>query len=134
MIIPPGDRARLVKLLGMLGSDFDGERSSAGRMASDLIKKLGATWDNVIVNDEKPQPRTKKTERPEYQTYQDPWRAVKWWKRVSTIGGLYPNLLTEWERYFVRSIEFRESLSLKQTDVARRIADKLRQAGVYNDE
>lgn len=34
-------RERLAKLLGMLGSDFDGERANAARMIADMAKKEG---------------------------------------------------------------------------------------------
>lgn len=42
-------RARLVKFLGMLGSNSDGERANAAKMADDLRKKLGLSWDELIV-------------------------------------------------------------------------------------
>ena len=42
------DRVRLVKLLGMLGSDHAGERDSAGVAAHRLIKSLGMTWAQVL--------------------------------------------------------------------------------------
>ncbi|MFC4293552.1 hypothetical protein ACFO0A_00610 [Novosphingobium tardum] len=40
--------ARLVKFLGLLGSDHDGERATAGRMADLLVKAHGLTWADVI--------------------------------------------------------------------------------------
>ena len=43
------DRDRLVKLLGMLGSDQDGECVSAARKAEKLRKRLGLTWNDLIV-------------------------------------------------------------------------------------
>jgi hypothetical protein len=36
--LPPGDRERLVKLLGLLGSNFDGEVAAAGRKAAQFIR------------------------------------------------------------------------------------------------
>src|SRR5262249_22208276 len=42
-------REHLCKLLGMLGSDPDGEVAAAGRKAHDHIKRLGLTWAEVIV-------------------------------------------------------------------------------------
>lgn len=35
------DRERLAKLLGMLGSDYDGERATAGRMIAQMAKAEG---------------------------------------------------------------------------------------------
>ena len=42
------DRERLIKLLGLLGSDHNGEIASAGRMADALIREAGVTWADVI--------------------------------------------------------------------------------------
>ena len=42
------DRARLIKLLGMLGSEHAGEVTNAGRMVDSLVRGLGLTWDNVL--------------------------------------------------------------------------------------
>jgi hypothetical protein len=41
----------LVKLLGLLGSDHNGEIASAGRMADALIREAGVTWADVITPD-----------------------------------------------------------------------------------
>ena len=45
------DRGRLIKLLGLLGSDHNGEIASAGRMADALIRDAGVTWADVIAPD-----------------------------------------------------------------------------------
>jgi len=45
----PEERTRLVRILGLLGSDHDGEVANAGRMADRLIKDRGYTWDEMIV-------------------------------------------------------------------------------------
>jgi len=42
------DVDRLVKLLGMLGSDYDAERASAALMADRLVRERGLTWNDVI--------------------------------------------------------------------------------------
>jgi hypothetical protein len=39
---------RLVKLLGLLGSDQDGEVVNAGRMADRLVRQHGLTWPDII--------------------------------------------------------------------------------------
>jgi hypothetical protein len=39
---------RLAKLLGMLGSNSDGERAAAGRLADQLLRARGLTWKQVI--------------------------------------------------------------------------------------
>ena len=42
------DRERLIKLLGLLGSDHNGEIAAAGRMADALIRDAGVTWADLI--------------------------------------------------------------------------------------
>jgi len=42
------DRARLTRLLGMLGSDFDGEVAIAGRLADKLVRSARLTWGDII--------------------------------------------------------------------------------------
>lgn len=45
----PADRARLIKLLGMLGSEHDGERAAAASAVVALVRRLGLTWDGLVV-------------------------------------------------------------------------------------
>ncbi len=40
---------RLVKLLGMLGSSYDGERANAASKANELIRSAGLTWEQYIL-------------------------------------------------------------------------------------
>jgi hypothetical protein len=40
--------ARLVKVLGMLGSPHVGERAAAGLKADQLVKQLGLRWPDII--------------------------------------------------------------------------------------
>ena len=42
------DRERLARLLGMLGSAFDGEVANAGRLADKLVRGAGLTWPDII--------------------------------------------------------------------------------------
>jgi hypothetical protein len=45
---------KLVKVLGMLGSDHMGERATAADMASRMLKEAGLTWYDVLDIDEPP--------------------------------------------------------------------------------
>ena len=45
----PSDRKLLVKALGMLGSNGDGEVLNAARHAERLRKKLNMSWDELII-------------------------------------------------------------------------------------
>jgi hypothetical protein len=108
--LDPAVRVKLVGILGMLGSDFDGERASAGLLASRLLKDHGLRWDDLIppaigivaAQDDRPD---------------------------LTLCLRHNALLTDWERNFVQSIASRRVLSPKQSDVLHRIAGTLRDRG-----
>jgi hypothetical protein len=42
------ERARLARILGMLGSDYAGERASAGLQAEAFRKRHGLTWEGML--------------------------------------------------------------------------------------
>ncbi len=48
MSLPPALSARLIKLLGMIGSEHDGEALNAARLADRLVRENGLTWENII--------------------------------------------------------------------------------------
>jgi hypothetical protein len=101
-----GDRDRLVKLLGLLGSDNDGERSNAARMAYLQIRRLGVSWDEVL--------------RPPAL----PNRPLWWREKASAI--LKSGLATEWETEFCVNLldHWRGNLSDRQQEVLQKIFAK----------
>jgi hypothetical protein len=44
----PSDRARLARILGMLGSEHAGERASAALQAEAFRKRHGMTWEEML--------------------------------------------------------------------------------------
>ncbi len=42
------ETARLIKLLGMMGSSFDGERANAAAKANELVRGAGLTWEQYL--------------------------------------------------------------------------------------
>jgi hypothetical protein len=44
------DRTKLIKLLNMFSSDFDGEVCTAARMAHELIRSRQLDWDDLIIS------------------------------------------------------------------------------------
>ena len=42
------DRARLARLLGMLGSEFEGERENASRLIEAFRERHGLTWEQML--------------------------------------------------------------------------------------
>jgi hypothetical protein len=49
--------AKLVKVLGMLGSDYAGERANAAQLATQILKEAGLTWYDVLDVAKEPEPR-----------------------------------------------------------------------------
>ena len=43
------ERARLIKILGKLGSEFPNERAAAGLLATRLLKECYLSWDDAVV-------------------------------------------------------------------------------------
>jgi hypothetical protein len=103
---------RLSKLLGMLGSSFDGERAAAAAKAEQLRRDLGMMWTELLQSVASPDPGPERIE-------------------VNTddlnLALANPEALTEWEQDFVRSIARNYStLTAKQAACLARIASKAR--------
>src|SRR5271166_5601548 len=97
MLLQPAYRDRLVKLLGMLGSDHEGERANAARMAHEHLQLAGLTWCDVILAT--PAQETKpRTQRP----WRNPARKPGWAEQAEAVAGSL--LVTEWERDFAANL------------------------------
>ena|SRR5690349_23728372 len=113
--LPPVLADKLAKVLGMLGSAHDGEVAAAGRRADAMVKGAGLTWGQVIAP-AAPQP---------------PHRPSRRWQRPASASDTaalclkWPEVLTDWETDFCRSIVGRRRVSAKQTAVLARIARKV---------
>jgi hypothetical protein len=101
---------RLSRILGMLGSDYDGERAAAGLKATQLLREAGLTWDDLVRPSAAPAPP------PEPLGFR--MRAMQ----ALTRGAL----LTDWERGFLASIARQgRPLSPRQRSVLVRIEERL---------
>ena len=110
--LPQPDRAKLAKLLGLLGSNHAGERDAAALAAHRLVQSRGMTWPEVI---EPPSsPPVRKT-LPEL----GPWQA--------TVAECLhrPDLLSEWEIGFLDGLLRFPRLSLKQRSCLAKIAGRV---------
>ena len=113
--LPPALADKLAKVLGMLGSAHDGEVAAAGRRAHSLLKGAGLTWGEVIAP---PAPR-------------QPLRPPRRWRRgvsptdTAALCLQWPEVLTDWEADFCRSIVGKRRISAKQAAVLARIAAKV---------
>jgi hypothetical protein len=118
-VLSPDLAAKLVKVLGRLGSDYDGEVATAGRKAHALIKGAGLTWDEVI------NPAALAKPKPEPSRPQRRWREPVSPSDCAALCLLWREVLTDWEVDFCRSLVGRQRLSPKQTAVLARIAAKV---------
>ena len=106
---------RLMKLCGMFGSDFEGERGNAARMADELVRDAGLTWPDVII------PATKAP-----SVNGRVWREPTTIRETVMVCLLFTDPLTDWEVDFLRSIAGRTRHSSKQRKVLDRILGKAR--------
>jgi hypothetical protein len=116
------DRDRLTKLLGLLGSDFDGEVAAAGRLANKLVRNAGLGWSDVIAP-ARPPPDHDRRDDPGADPLHGDWRAT------ATACTRFPHLLNRWETEFLSGLHRFPRLSSKQHAILVRIATRLRAAG-----
>jgi hypothetical protein len=99
-------RTRLVKVLGMLGSAFDGERATAASTASRMLQESGLRWDDVVVS---------AATRPSDGTHRELAESLL----------QHDLIFTEWEIGFLESISnWFGSLTTKQQAVLSRLQEK----------
>jgi hypothetical protein len=115
--LTPSSRDKLIKLLGMLGSNHDGEAANAGRLANSMLKAAGATWHDVIAPPRLPAPPMSRHEQP-------------WRRPVSNCQSVrvclsWPQALNDWELRLLRSLAGKKSLSEKQRKSLHNIVDKV---------
>jgi hypothetical protein len=103
---------KLAKVLGMLGSVHDGEVAAAGRRANAMVKDAGLSWGEVIAPAAPALPPRR-------------WRRVVSPTDCAALCLQWPEVLTDWEADFCRSIVGRRRISAKQTAVLARIAHKV---------
>jgi hypothetical protein len=130
------EKARLEKLLGMLGSSFDGERANAARMISAMAEKQRMTVVELIYGaraqvDQKLQPKPRSeppNHHPRATAMSD--TMLEALAEIAENPDRYELLLTEWEFQFAADVAGRYSrdyeLSAKQLAVVEKILRKAR--------
>jgi hypothetical protein len=105
------DRGRLAKLLGMLGSDHDGEVVAAAKQAERLRRKAGITWAEIVVPAKSLASRSDHLEWPETTT------------ESIELCIEHADVLSGWDKKFLASIARRSpnTLSEKQLSVLARM-------------
>lgn len=102
-VVAQRDVERLGKLLGMLGSEHEGERSAAAAAADRKLRELGLTWEQLVarafhVASPPGQPRP---------------AAARHLAATDWLMACWP-FLSEWERNFTSSLRAQASLTLRQ--------------------
>ena len=98
----------------MLGSDFDGERASAGLLANRFVKSLGLAWDDVVSGPDAAKHGQYDQRQQEQQQKATPSEMVKF----CLDSGLPWNA---WEAEFLEDMQFRWKFSPKQMAVLDRL-------------
>jgi hypothetical protein len=114
-LLSAGDRQRLARLLGMVGSNHDGEALNAARLADRLVRDRGARWSDVL-----------DTQAPErLEDIASNWREV-----ATACADNGRDLMTDWEYRFCRTLSGFERCSAKQLSILTRLVDRLAAEGV----
>lgn len=122
------ERTRLEKLLGMLGSAFDGERANAARMISDMVARKKLTIVELIFGPPKQKSSYRRYEPPPRQERAKVNKILQALKEIADQADNLEFVLTEWECQFAADVAARyESdyeLSPKQVITAEKIIKK----------
>jgi hypothetical protein len=122
-LLSTAERDRLIAILGMLGSDFDGERASAALMASRLLKNAGLVWADVVVV-----PQIGSRQERQRHGPSDPFPGRSWYD-IAARCGEYPQYLDAWELEFIEGLRRFPRLSPKQFAKLSTIVARLRARG-----
>lgn len=116
----PAERTRLVNILGMLGSDHDGERSAAAALASCMMRDKGLTWDALILGSGGRQDGAWPGEA----------GTGSGWRSVLAFCQRHQAALSDWEANFTCDLQdLRTPPTAKQIAKLNQIADTLRLRG-----
>lgn len=127
------EKTRLEKLLGMLGSSFDGERANAARMISSMAEKKNLTITELIYGapSVRPQPSYREPPKRKPAPTNDKPKSRTLLQSLSDIASTsdeFEFTLTEWECQFADDVSKRYSydyeLSEKQIVIAEKIIRK----------
>jgi hypothetical protein len=133
LVIP--EKTRLEKLLGMLGSSFDGERANAARMISAMAERQGLTVVELIYGARAQEHQGRRQQKPKPRQAKNdvmPDTILKALAEIADDQERYGLVLTEWEFHFAVDVSAHYSrdyeLSAKQLAVVENIIRKARRA------
>ena len=109
MKLDPRSIERLVKLLGMLGSNHDGERAAAALKANALVRDHGLVWSDII-----PTPHADRRPNDARAKNQDDQKVD--WRTMRDFCAQRSHLLRPREQEFIDHIDsWRGELTEKQS-------------------
>jgi hypothetical protein len=133
------EKARLEKLLGMLGSSFDGERANAARMIANMAEKKKLTITELIYGTPSVRPHPEPQPRPQHQTKAAKENSFGWKSNsrpmlqaladIAADTDQFEFVLTAWECQFANDVSSRYAhdyeLSEKQIVIVEKILRKV---------
>lgn len=131
------EKVRLEKLLGMLGSSFDGERANAARMIANMAEKKKLTITELIYGSSSARPHTaapqpQRPKSPKSNSSGDKPNSKTMLQALADIASNsdeFEFVLTEWECQFANDVSSRYSydyeLSEKQIFIVEKIIRKV---------
>lgn len=126
--LPAADRERLVRMLGMLGSSFEGERAAAGLLASRLLAEHKLSWADVIAGGVLCRPAPAPY-RPPPAPYPPSPGARSAWQETIRLCLRSRADLSDWEIGFLECVGARHQPPTKrQSEILAQIIEKLRAA------
>ena len=109
VILPKADRAKLAKVLTLLGSDKAGERDAAALAAHRMLQQRGVTWADVM------NPPAVEKALPELGA----------WRKTCAELMKRSESLRPWERGFIQDLPKFHRLSVKQRYVLKEISERV---------
>lgn len=107
---------RLVRLAGMLGSDFEGERANAAALATRALQAHGLTWRELVERAFAHRPAPEPVPRPPRS---GPAHLARWLLNQ-------PGDWSEWERKFLANLSaWHGAPTAKQLGILQRLADRV---------
>ena len=111
------DLRRLARVCGLFGSDHDGEALAAARQAEKIRKKVGLTWEELLV----PSPRPRSADPPPEDLTD--------WRWACHFCLECSRWLTRWELNFVATMaRYQKPPSVKQLIILHRLVARCRNA------
>ena len=109
IFLPHPELEKLAKLCGLFSSHHDGERASAAAKADEILRSLGLTWRDIVLDKNTPRARAA--------------NSIK--AQIAEILAQI-SALNAWEKKFIRSLDGKVFLTAKQRAKVDQVYRKVR--------